>query len=117
MDLCCLITVSSGKLCAVGGVVLRAESWCPVSALGVAWDSFRDAQSPGEWAWRAGGGSTGLLWSWIGPTSPGRTVCPVLEERVLLQSHTVLGGRWMWEYWCGSCQLFPQVWSACLLLS
>lgn len=50
---------------------------------------------------------TGLLWSWIGPTSPGRTT---LEEKVLLQSHTVLGGRWMWECWFGCCQLFPQWW-------
>lgn len=60
MDLCCLITVSSGKLGAVGIAVLYTEN-----ALGMAWGSFGDTQSPRgvgveSWRWLSGG-STALL--------------------------------------------------------
>lgn len=50
MDLCSLITVSSGKLGAVGIAVLYAEN-----ALGMAWGSFGAIQSPagvGMESWR-----------------------------------------------------------------
>lgn len=50
MDLCSLITVSSGKLGAVGIAVLYTEN-----ALGMAWGSFGAIQSPagvGMESWR-----------------------------------------------------------------
>lgn len=124
MDLCCLITVSSGKLGAVGIAVLYTEN-----ALGMAWGSLGAIQSPAgvgmeSWRWLSGG-STALLRSWVGPTSPGRSTCPVLEtgwRRRFCSRATNAGwevgvGILVWLYWCGSCQPLPQLWGACLLLS
>lgn len=47
--------------------VLCAESWCPESALGMAWGSFRELRLLVGWACRAGGGFYVAALDFCGP--------------------------------------------------